>query len=82
MIITESESICFNLPKDVGNTWKHEIDFSIKQKKILDEYTIENESSWVLSKYMNHADLFLLVTKIRPKKLKINTLVFLFIYYT
>ena len=59
MIITESKSICFNLRKDVGNTWKYEIDFSIKQKEVLDEYTIENEISWVLSKYMNHADLFL-----------------------
>ena len=48
VIITESKTFSFVLPKDADNNLKHEIDFI---KKILVEHTIKNEISQLLSYY-------------------------------
>ena len=41
-IITETKTIHFHLPKDIGNKLKHEIDSIIKHNELLAEPTIKN----------------------------------------
>ena len=49
LVITEPKTIRFNLPKDLGNNLRHEIDFVIKHNNFLAEQTIKIR---LLSKYM------------------------------
>ena len=46
VIITEPKTIRFDVPKDVGNNLKHEIDSIIKHSKFLAEHTMPNISMY------------------------------------
>ena len=50
VIITESQTFHFVLPKDAGNNLKHEIDFVIK---CLAYHTIKNKISQLLPNYIH-----------------------------
>ena len=57
VIITESKTINFDLPKDSGNNLKHEIDFIKKPNEILVEHTLKKEISQLLCKYISGNDI-------------------------
>ena len=57
MITTETKTFHFDLPKDLGNNLKHEIDFIIKHKEFLADQTMENKISRLLSKYKYENDI-------------------------
>ena len=57
VITTETKTFHFDLPKDVGNNLKHEIDFIIKHKEFLADQTMENKISRLLSKYKYENDI-------------------------
>ena len=50
VIIAEPKTIHFDLPKDVGDNLKHEIDFIIKHNKLLTERTYNKKISRLLFK--------------------------------
>ena len=54
---TEPKTIYFDLPKNIGNNSKHEIDFMIKHNEFLSEHTIQNEISRALFKYKHGNDI-------------------------
>ena len=56
-ITVEPKTIQIDLPKDVGNILKHEIDFIIKQNEFLAEHLIKNEVSRLLLKYKHENDI-------------------------
>ena len=43
VITTKPETICFDLPKDVENNLKHEINSIIKYDELLAEYAIKTK---------------------------------------
>ena len=51
LIITESKTFHFDLPKDVGINLKNSNYSIIKHNEILVEYTIQNQIRQLLSKY-------------------------------
>ena len=55
IIITVSKS---SVPKDVGNSLKHEIDSIIKRNQFLVEHTIKNEITLLLFKYKRGNDIY------------------------
>ena len=63
ILLTERKFIHFDLPKDVSNNLKHEIDYIIKHNESLAETTIKarlaNYSTQKTVKQTNHTNLFL-----------------------
>ena len=57
VIITVPKSTHLDLPKDIGNNFKHEIDFIIKHNKFVAGYTIKNKISRLLPKYKHINDI-------------------------
>ena len=47
----EPNRVYFNLPKDVSNNIKHELDIFIKHNELLAEHTTKKEIGRLLSKY-------------------------------
>ena len=57
VITTEPKNFYFDLPKNVGNSLKHEIDSIIKHYKLLAEHTIKNVIRKAFSKYKHGNDI-------------------------
>ena len=57
VITTETKNFYFDLPKDVGSNFKHEIDSIIKYNDILAEHTIKNKINQLLFKYKHGNDI-------------------------
>ena len=57
VIITLPKTIYFDLPNDLGNNVKLEIDFIIKHNEFLAEHAMKNEISQLLSKLKHVKDI-------------------------
>ena len=57
LISTGPKNICFDLLKDADNNFNHEIYSIIKHNELLDEHTIKNKFSQLLSKYKHRNDI-------------------------
>ena len=57
VIITESKTIHIDLPKDVGNELRHEIDSIMKHLEFLANHTIKNEVCCLLFRYKHEKDI-------------------------
>ena len=57
VIITVPKTIHFYLPEDFDNNFKHEIDFIIKQNKLLVDHTLKNKISRLLLKHKHRNNI-------------------------
>ena len=57
VIITHSKTIHFDLPEDAKNNLKHEIDFVLRHNNFVNEHTIKNEISQLVSKDKHGNDI-------------------------
>ena len=57
LIITDTKTIHFDLPKDANNNLKNEIDSIIKYNKVSVEQTTKNKIIQLLSKYKHGNDI-------------------------
>ena len=56
--MTEPKFIYIDLPKDVDNNLKHEIDFVREHNECLAEHIIKNKISPLLLKYKHESDIY------------------------
>ena len=54
---SRTKTVHFDLPKDVGNNLKHEIDFIIKHNECLAEHVIKKKWCQLLFKYKHGKDI-------------------------
>ena len=57
VIATELKTFHFDLPKDAGINFKHEIYPIIKHNEFLAKYTVKNEIGQFLSKYKHENNI-------------------------